>query len=77
MEKSFLNFKAAHPEWTPADPSGSLYLSRIADFSTRTLSDSGAVACSAAPRTRARPPSASCRKARMGSKRRCRIHARA
>lgn len=34
MEKSFLNFKAAHPEWTPADPSGSLYLSRIADFST-------------------------------------------
>ncbi|KZT70066.1 APG9-domain-containing protein [Daedalea quercina L-15889] len=34
MEKSFLNFKAAHPEWTPADPTGSLYLSRIADFST-------------------------------------------
>jgi len=33
MEKSFLNFKAAHPEWTPTDPSGSLYLSRIADFS--------------------------------------------
>ncbi|KAH9945782.1 APG9-domain-containing protein [Epithele typhae] len=33
MEKSFLNFKAAHPDWTPADPSGSLYLSRIADFS--------------------------------------------
>lgn len=33
MEKSFLNFKAAHPEWMPADPSGSLYLSRIADFS--------------------------------------------
>ncbi|KAH9930780.1 autophagy protein Apg9-domain-containing protein [Fomitopsis serialis] len=34
MEKSFLNFKAAHPEWMPADPTGSLYLSRIADFST-------------------------------------------
>ncbi|TDL25003.1 APG9-domain-containing protein [Rickenella mellea] len=33
MEKSFLNFKAAHPEWNPADPSGSLYLSRMADFS--------------------------------------------
>ncbi|KAI0958042.1 hypothetical protein AcW1_006235 [Taiwanofungus camphoratus] len=33
MEKSFLNFKAAHPEWTPTDPTGSLYLSRIADFS--------------------------------------------
>ncbi|TFY62696.1 hypothetical protein EVJ58_g3692 [Rhodofomes roseus] len=33
MEKSFLNFKAAHPEWMPADPTGSLYLSRIADFS--------------------------------------------
>ncbi|KAJ4493420.1 putative transmembrane protein [Lentinula lateritia] len=31
MEKSFLNFKAANPEWTP-DPSGSLYLSRIHDF---------------------------------------------
>ncbi|KAL6300502.1 APG9-domain-containing protein [Sparassis latifolia] len=33
MEKSFLNFKAAHPEWMPADPTGSLYLSRMADFS--------------------------------------------
>ncbi|CAL1705532.1 unnamed protein product [Somion occarium] len=33
MEKSFLNFKAAHPEWMPTDPSGSLYLSRMADFS--------------------------------------------
>ncbi|KAI0664761.1 APG9-domain-containing protein [Cubamyces menziesii] len=33
MEKSFLNFKAAHPDWTPNDPSGSLYLSRMADFS--------------------------------------------
>ncbi|KAJ3985416.1 putative transmembrane protein [Lentinula detonsa] len=31
MEKSFLNFKAANPEWTP-DPLGSLYLSRIQDF---------------------------------------------
>lgn len=31
MEKSFLNFKAAHPEWIPSDPSGSLYLSRMAD----------------------------------------------
>ncbi|KAF9067555.1 autophagy protein Apg9-domain-containing protein [Rhodocollybia butyracea] len=31
MEKSFLNFKAANPEWTP-DPSASLYLSRIQDF---------------------------------------------
>lgn len=34
MEKSFLNFKAAHPEWTPRDPSGSLYLSRMADLNT-------------------------------------------
>ncbi|KAI0345226.1 APG9-domain-containing protein [Trametopsis cervina] len=32
MEKSFLNFKAAHPEWMPRDPSGSLYLSRMADL---------------------------------------------
>ncbi|KAJ3774233.1 putative transmembrane protein [Lentinula raphanica] len=31
MEKSFLNFKAANPEWTP-DPMGSLYLSRIQDY---------------------------------------------
>ncbi|KAF9651480.1 APG9-domain-containing protein [Thelephora ganbajun] len=30
MEKSFLNFKAVHPEWTPRDPTGSLYLSRMA-----------------------------------------------
>lgn len=34
MEKSFLNFKAAHPEWVPSDPSGSLYLSRMADLNT-------------------------------------------
>ncbi|THH01658.1 hypothetical protein EW026_g1076 [Hermanssonia centrifuga] len=34
MEKSFLNFKAAHPEWMPTDPSGSLYLSRMADLTT-------------------------------------------
>jgi len=33
MEKSFLNFKVAHPEWIPRDPSGSLYLSRMADYS--------------------------------------------
>ncbi|KAJ7221038.1 autophagy protein Apg9-domain-containing protein [Mycena haematopus] len=33
MEKSFLNFKAANPDWNPTDPSGSLYLSRIADLS--------------------------------------------
>ncbi|KAJ7156996.1 putative transmembrane protein [Mycena crocata] len=32
MEKSFLNFKAANPDWNPTDPSGSLYLSRMADL---------------------------------------------
>jgi autophagy-related protein 9 len=32
MEKSFLNFKAAHPDWMPSDPTGSLYLSRMADY---------------------------------------------
>ncbi|KAG6876749.1 hypothetical protein C0993_000726 [Termitomyces sp. T159_Od127] len=32
MEKSFLNFKAANPDWTPTDPSGSLYLNRMADY---------------------------------------------
>ncbi|EKM55275.1 uncharacterized protein PHACADRAFT_255773 [Phanerochaete carnosa HHB-10118-sp] len=37
MEKSFLNFKAAHPEWTPSDPSSSLYLSRMADLSSTGL----------------------------------------
>ena len=35
MEKSFLNFKAANPDWNPTDPTGSLYLSRIADISAR------------------------------------------
>jgi autophagy-related protein 9 len=39
MEKSFVSFKAAHPEWMPADPSGSLYLSRIADLSARRAAD--------------------------------------
>ena len=33
MEKSFLNFKAAHPDWTPNDPHGSDYLTRMADLS--------------------------------------------
>lgn len=33
MEKSILNFKAAHPEWNPTDPTGSLYLTRMADLS--------------------------------------------
>ncbi|KDQ60878.1 hypothetical protein JAAARDRAFT_151722 [Jaapia argillacea MUCL 33604] len=32
MEKSFLSFKAAHPAWNPSDPSGSLYLSRMANY---------------------------------------------
>jgi len=32
MEKSFLNFKATNPDWNPSDPSGSLYLSRMADY---------------------------------------------
>jgi len=35
MEKSFLNFKAANPDWNPSDPTGSLYLSRMADISAR------------------------------------------
>jgi autophagy-related protein 9 len=33
MEKSFLNFKAANPEWVPNDPSGSVYLTKMADLS--------------------------------------------
>jgi autophagy-related protein 9 len=39
MEKSFVSFKAAHPEWMPADPSGSLYLTRIAELSARRAGD--------------------------------------
>jgi autophagy-related protein 9 len=39
MEKSFVSFKAAHPEWIPTDPTGSLYLSRIADLSARRAAD--------------------------------------
>ncbi|KAI0065542.1 APG9-domain-containing protein [Artomyces pyxidatus] len=35
MEKSILSFKAAHPDWTPSDPTGSLYLSRMADYTRR------------------------------------------
>ncbi|KZO97798.1 APG9-domain-containing protein [Calocera viscosa TUFC12733] len=38
MEKSFLNFKAAHPEWIPTDPAGSLYLSRMAEINAQTNS---------------------------------------
>lgn len=29
MEKSFLHFKATHPDWTPQDPSSSLFLDRL------------------------------------------------
>ena len=32
MEKSMLNFKAANVDWNPTDPSGSLYLSRMASL---------------------------------------------
>ncbi|KAG8893111.1 autophagy protein atg9, partial [Tulasnella sp. 417] len=32
MEKSFLNFKAANPEWNPTDPAGSAYLTRMENF---------------------------------------------
>lgn len=32
MEKSFLAFKAAHPEWTPNDPTGSMYLERLREM---------------------------------------------
>jgi autophagy-related protein 9 len=39
MEKSFVSFKAAHPEWMPTDPTSSLYLSRIADLSARRAAD--------------------------------------
>ncbi|KAH9001006.1 APG9-domain-containing protein [Lactarius akahatsu] len=39
MEKSFVSFKAAHPEWMPTDPTGSLYLTRIADLSARRAAD--------------------------------------
>jgi autophagy-related protein 9 len=32
MEKSFLAFKAAHPEWAPTDATGSLYLERLREM---------------------------------------------
>jgi len=32
MEKSFLNFKAANPDWNPRDPTGSVYLDRLAQI---------------------------------------------
>ncbi|CAG8482148.1 19241_t:CDS:10 [Dentiscutata erythropus] len=38
MEKSFLNFKANHPDWEPTDPAGSLYLSRL-NFSNQIHSE--------------------------------------
>ncbi|TFK30029.1 APG9-domain-containing protein [Coprinopsis marcescibilis] len=34
MEKSFLHFKAANPDWNPTDPSGSIYLNRMADLTS-------------------------------------------
>lgn len=29
MEKSFLHFKATHPDWTPQDPSSPLFLDKL------------------------------------------------
>ena len=31
MEKSFLHFKATHPDWQPSDPASSLFLDRLRD----------------------------------------------
>ncbi|KAK3805030.1 MAG: autophagy protein Apg9-domain-containing protein [Benniella sp.] len=36
MEKSFLNFKQNNPDWEPADPEGSMYLSRLMEADTTT-----------------------------------------
>ncbi|CAG8721037.1 16212_t:CDS:2, partial [Acaulospora colombiana] len=53
MEKSFLAFKAAHPEWTPSDPVGSLYLERLRemhqDMSTSRYHGGGLTRQSTAP----------------------------
>ena len=39
MEKSFVSFKAAHPEWILTGPTGSLYLSRVMGLSARRTAD--------------------------------------
>ncbi|CAJ0875714.1 4253_t:CDS:10 [Entrophospora sp. SA101] len=39
MEKSFLNFKANHPDWEPTDPTGSLFLSKMADFNNQIIQE--------------------------------------
>uniref|UniRef100_A0A0W0FWS5 Autophagy-related protein 9 n=1 Tax=Moniliophthora roreri TaxID=221103 RepID=A0A0W0FWS5_MONRR len=54
MEKSFLNFKAANPDWMPTDPSGSLYLSRLQDF---TAAYPGSLTSSPAQQRRQQPMS--------------------
>ncbi|WVQ76748.1 hypothetical protein IAR50_006422 [Cryptococcus sp. DSM 104548] len=46
MEKSFLHFKATHPDWQPSDPSSSVFLDRLAHNRNRTLSP-GAIASTA------------------------------
>jgi autophagy-related protein 9 len=32
MEKSFLHFKATHPDWQPSDPAGSMFLDRLTNL---------------------------------------------
>lgn len=39
MEKSFLHFKATHPDWQPADPSSSMYLDRLVGLHQASLND--------------------------------------
>lgn len=36
VSKLMIHLKAANPDWNPSDPSGSLYLSRMADFGIAT-----------------------------------------
>ncbi|KAL9940096.1 hypothetical protein V8E36_000801 [Tilletia maclaganii] len=35
MEQSFINFKMSNPDWLPADPSGSLFLTRLTETVAR------------------------------------------
>ena len=41
MEKSFLHFKATHPDWQPSDPSSSVFLDRLVGMHQAALRHPG------------------------------------
>ncbi|ODO03086.1 hypothetical protein I350_05931 [Cryptococcus amylolentus CBS 6273] len=49
MEKSFLHFRATHPDWQPSDPNPSVFLDKLAHIRNRHLSPGASAPMGAGP----------------------------